>query len=192
MTRVDFATIANWIRPQARVLDLGCGDGLLLKHLRQARQATGYGIEIDDAHLLESVRNGVSVIQIDLETGLAGFDAHSFDYVILSQTIQAVRQTESVLREMMRVGREGIITVPNFGYWKHRLDILRGNMPVSKSLPYQWFDTPNIHLCTLDDFERLCAQLGLRVMDRVVLHDGAVVGTMPNLRGSLALYRVAG
>ena len=156
-TRADFSTIAGWIAPTARVLDLGCGDGSLFAYLRESRGVTGYGIEIDDAGVLASIGNGVNVIQSDLESGLAGFDDKSFDSVILSQTLQAMRHTEEIVLEMLRVGREAIVTFPNFGHWSHRLQVLRGRMPVSKSLPYQWYDTPNIHLCTVADFDAFCA-----------------------------------
>ncbi|HEY5862536.1 MAG TPA: methionine biosynthesis protein MetW, partial [Casimicrobiaceae bacterium] len=152
MSRADYATIASWIAPGARVLDLGCGDGTLMTSLRGARNAGGYGVEIDEAGFLASVQNGVDVIQGDLERGLAGFDDGSFDCVVLSQTLQAMRHIEEIVREMLRVGREAIVTFPNFGHWTHRLQILRGRMPVSESLPYQWYDTPNIHLCTVADF----------------------------------------
>jgi len=139
-----------------RVLDLGCGDGSLLAYLMRERNINGYGVEIADAGVLASVRNGVSVLQSDLESGLAGFDDASFDCVILSQTLQAMRNVEGVLREMLRVGREGIVTFPNFGYWGHRLQVcLGGHMPVSRSLPYQWYNTPNVHLFTLLDFEKV-------------------------------------
>ena len=152
--RPDFAVIAEWIPQRARVLDLGCGDGTLLKYLQQTRGVTGYGIEIDDGNVLECVKNGVHVIQSNLERGLADFDNGSFDFVVLSQTLQAMRNTEHIVREMLRVGRSGIVTFPNFGYWKNRLNVLRGHMPVSENLPFEWFDTPNIHLCTVADFEK--------------------------------------
>jgi len=189
MMRNDYSAIASWITPKARVLDLGCGDGTLLAHLKREQQVRGYGIEIDDASVLNCVANGVNVLQRDLEGGLAEFDDHCFDYVILSQTLQAMRHTEQTIREMLRVGNEAIVTFPNFGYWRHRLDILRGRMPVSDSLPYQWYDTPNIHLCTLKDFEGLCARLGVNVVERVVLTEGRQVALLPNLLGDLAVYR---
>ncbi len=187
--REDLDAIAGWIKPAASVLDLGCGDGLLLKHLRQSRDVRGYGIEIADENVIASVRNGVNVIQSDLESGLSGIDAHSFDYVILSQTLQTVRQTEQILQEMLRVGREAIVTFPNMGFWSHRLQIMLGRMPISKSLPYQWFDTPNVHLCTIRDFEAFCASHGIRVRERIVMHGGRRINAMPNLRGSLAVFR---
>ncbi len=187
--RPDFEAIAGWVKPGASVLDLGCGDGLLLKVLHQQRKARGYGIEIDDANVLACVQTGVNVIQSDLERGLAGFDAGSFDYVILSQTLQAMRRTEEIVLEMLRVGRQGIVTFPNFGYWGNRLQNLAGRMPVSKDLPYQWYDTPNVHLCTVNDFEAFCASHGLRILERIVLHGGRRVSLLPNLLGSLAVFR---
>jgi len=187
--RADYATIGGWVADGARVLDLGCGDGALLAYLAAQRHATGYGIEIDDAGVLASVRNGVNVLQNDLERGLAGFDDAAFDVVILSQTLQAMRRIEAIVGEMLRVGREAIVTFPNFGHWSHRLQILRGRMPVSTSLPYQWYDTPNIHLCTVADFDAFLAGRGLRVLDRVVLAKGRAVTLAPNLTGELAIYR---
>ena len=186
--RPDFAAIAQWVRPGAHVLDLGCGDGTLLKYLQQAREVTGYGVEIDDRNVLACVNNGIDVIQSDLERGLSEFADGSFDYVILSQTLQAMRNTERIVREMLRVGRAGIVTFPNFGYWKNRLQVLRGQMPVSDSLPFEWFDTPNVHLCTVADFEQFCAERGIRIVQRTVLTAGRPVQAWPNLLGELAVY----
>ncbi|HSS46085.1 MAG TPA: methionine biosynthesis protein MetW [Burkholderiales bacterium] len=187
--RADLAAVAAWIRPGSKVLDLGCGDGVLLRYLKQSRSVRGYGVEIDDANILACVRNGVNVIQNDLETGLSGFESNSFDYVILSQTLQAMRHTESIVKEILRVGREGIVTFPNFGYWRARWQVSRGRMPVSKNLPYQWYDTPNVHLCTIDDFEAFCAKHGVRILERVVMTNDSIVTLFPNLLGSLAVYR---
>lgn len=184
--------ITRWVAQGARVLDLGCGDGKLLNRLWEAKQAPGYGVEIDDAHVLECIRNDVNVLQLDLEEGLASFADRSFDYVILSETLQAIHRQEPLLKEMLRVGREAIVSFPNFGFWKARIQIaLAGHMPVSKELPYQWYDTPNVHHCTLVDFEALCAKLGFRVLERVVLRNGGTVSFLPNLLGANALYRVS-
>jgi methionine biosynthesis protein MetW len=188
--RSDFQAIAAWVRPDSTVLDLGCGDGLLLKYLEQTRNARGYGIDIDDANVLACVQNGVNVIQSDLERGLAGFDAGSFDCVILSQTLQAVRHTEEIVLEMLRVGREAIVSFPNFGRWDLRLQVVLGRMPVSAELPYQWYNTPNVHLFTIADFESFCAEHGIGVLERVALHRGLPVRTFANFFGSLAVYRI--
>lgn len=189
-SRPDFAAIATWIPGGASVLDLGCGDGSLLDYLKTERKVRGYGVEIDDQNILCCIARGVNVIQSNLEEGLSGFETGSFDFVILSQTLQATHHTERLLREMLRVGREGIVSFPNFGYWKNRLQILRGHMPVSEALPYQWYDTPNVHLCTLSDFELLCDHLGLRILDQRVISGGREVHLLPNLLGSTAVYRI--
>ena len=189
LTRPDFAAIAAWIPKGARVLDLGCGDGSLLRYLQGSNRVAGYGVEIVDANIVACIKNQVNVIQGDLESGLSGFENNSFDYVILSQTLQATRHTEPLMREMLRVGREGIVSFPNFGYWRNRMDILQGKMPVSKELPYQWYDTPNIHLCTLNDFEALCRSNSMHILDRRVMTDDRVISVLPNLLGSTAVYR---
>jgi methionine biosynthesis protein MetW len=189
MQRYDFELISRWIPEGSRVLDLGCGDGVLLAGLAATKATRGYGVEIDDANVLASVKNGVNVVQTDIESGLANFEDGSFDFVILSHTLQAMRNAESVLNEMLRVGREGIVTFPNFGYWRHRLDILQGHMPVSKSLPYSWYDTPNIHLCTVKDFEDLCEKVGAEILDERVIHEGDTITLLPNLRGSVGVFR---
>lgn len=187
--RPDFAAIAGWISMGSSVLDLGCADGTLLRYLKETRRTTGYGVEIDDASILACVKNGVSVVQSDLERGLSGFEDGSFDYVVLSQTIQAMKNSETIIAEMLRVGREGIVTFPNFGYWKNRLEVLKGRMPVSENLPYEWFDTPNVHLCAIADFERFCSERGIRILERKVLTHGKPVRVLPNLLGALAVYR---
>lgn len=188
--RSDFRVIARWITHGSRVLDLGCGDGSLLQFLREQRGVHGYGVEINPDNIVACVRNGVNVIQDDLETGLAEIEDRSFDFVILSQTLQAMRHTEDIVDEMLRVGNHAIVTFPNFGYWRNRLAVARGNMPVSKNLPYEWYDTPNVHLCTIDDFERFCEKRRVKISERVVLSGGAEVAVLPNLFGELAVYRV--
>jgi len=189
MQRFDFQLIASWIPPGSRVLDLGCGDGVLLAGLAATQGVQGYGVEIDDTGVLASVKNGVNVIQRDLEAGLSIFEDGAFDFVILSQTLQDMRNVEGVLREMLRVGREGIVTFPNFGYWRHRLDVLQGYMPVSRTLPHSWYDTPNIHLCTVKDFRDLCRKIDANILDERVIHAGRQVTMLPNLRGSLGVFR---
>ena len=188
--RADLEAIVKWVPAGARVLDLGCGDGALLRHLWQERQAPGYGVEIEDESVLACVANDVNVIQADLESGLSLFADGSFDSVVLSQTLQAMRHADDIVAEMLRVGREAIVTFPNFGHWSHRWQIAKGRMPVSTSLPYQWYDTPNIHLCTVADFDAFLAERRRPVMNRVVLAGGRPVSVLPNLMGELAIYRL--
>ena len=187
--RPDLELIAGWIAPGSSVLDLGCGDGSLLAHLRDAKGCRGYGVEIADDNVLAATRRGVNVIQADLESGLRMFGDDQFDTVVLSQTLQAMRHTEDILREMARVGRQGIVSFPNFGHWRHVLSLAAGRMPVTPQIPYQWYDTPNVHLCTLKDFEILAAKLGLRVTERALLANGRPVRFAPSLRATLAVYR---
>ncbi len=189
--RPEFAAIARWVAPGARVLDLGCGNGALLKYLWEARQAPGYGVEIDDAEVLACVKNDINVLQLDLESGLSLFQDGSFDTVMLSETLQTIHRIEQLMREMLRVGREAIVAFPNFGHWAARLQVLMGRMPVSEALPYEWYNTPNVHLCTMADFEDLCRKLGIRIRERVALHRSRPVSLLPNLLGSLAVYRCA-
>ena len=189
ISRPDFAAIATLVKAGAKVLDLGCGDGSLLRYLRDTRDIHGYGVEISDENVQACFNNGINVIQNDLESGLSSFGSGSFDYVILSQTLQAMRHTENLIKEMMRVSKEGIVSFPNFGYWKNRLQILSGYMPVSEVLPYQWFDTPNIHLCTLGDFERFCRQHGANILERRIMNGDHQISFAPNLFGMLAFYR---
>jgi methionine biosynthesis protein MetW len=187
--RADLQLIAGWIAPGSQVLDLGCGDGALLAHLRDTRQCRGYGVEIADGHVLECVKRGVNVVQANLDAGLRLFPDDAFQMVVLSQTLQAMHRVEDVLREMARVAREGIVSFPNFGHWKHALSLLAGRMPVTKTIPYQWYDTPNIHLCTPKDFEILAAKLGLTITNRALLADDEPVDLLPALRATLAVYR---
>lgn len=191
ITRADFDIITQWVPSGARVLDLGCGDGALLKHLAESKAVKGYGIENDDAALLGAIDNGVNVIQANLEDGLRDIASQSFDVVVLSQTLQAIRHTEAVVAEMLRVGTQAIVTFPNFGYWKHRVQIaLGGRMPVSDDLPYEWYNTPNVHLFTVRDFEAFCHARNYRVMNRRVLAGDRETAWLPNLTGNLAIYQI--
>ncbi|MCA0241934.1 MAG: methionine biosynthesis protein MetW [Proteobacteria bacterium] len=187
--RKDLEAIADLVPPGSRVLDLGCGDGEVLAHLQQHRGCSGYGIEIADADVHACVQRGVSVIQLNLEEGLALFDDASFDVVLQLDTLQHLRNTEHMLRETARVGRIGIVSFPNFAHWPNRLRVLSGRMPVTKALPYEWYDTPNIRVGTLADFEVLARKNGLKVTDSFGLQDGRVVRRWPNLRASVAVFR---
>lgn len=193
--RNDLALISEWVQPNTRVLDLGCGDGTLLVHLREKRSVTGYGLEIDRHHIVQCLASKVNVIQRDLDVGLYDFRSNQFDYVIMTQTLQAVRYPDRLLSEMLRIGREGIVTFPNFGHWKPRVNLaLAGRMPLSRALPHQWYDTPNIHLCTLTDFERLCRDKDIQVLQRAVVdidhQESLIMRLFPNLLGELAIYRL--
>jgi methionine biosynthesis protein MetW len=185
----DLHAIARLVPEGSRVLDLGCGNGELLAYLKQQRGCTGYGIEIDDANLLACVQRGVDVIQLNLEEGLKLFDDHSFDVVLQLQTLQHLRNTEHMLRETARVGRIGIVSFPNFAHWPNRLSVARGRMPVTKTLPYQWYDTPNIRVGTHADFELLARKNGLRILDSFGLQNGEVIRWAPNWRASVAVFK---
>jgi methionine biosynthesis protein MetW len=189
--RFDFAVIANWIPPGERVLDLGCGDGRLLRYLNETRDVSGYGVEIDRESVLGCIRNGVDVIQMDIECGLSGFEDGSFEHVIISQALQTMHTTERILGEMLRVAAEAVVSFPNFAYRTNRAAIADGHMPVSEDLPYDWFDTPNVRFFTIVDFENLCGRLGIEIRERLAFDEaGCAVSEDPNLNGSLAFYRL--
>ena len=188
--RYDYEVITQWIEPGEKVLDLGCGDGELLRHLMTVRQVQGYGVENDPDKLLGSVRNGVNVIQMDLEKGLVGLEDGFFDHVIMSLSLQAMHNTQGIRHEMLRVGREAVVSFPNFGYWRHRQSILNGRMPVSESLPHQWFNTPNVRFFTIADFDALCELNGIAVRERLAFDEGKLVLDEPNFLASVAVYRL--
>ena len=192
--RTDQALIAEWIKTGSRALDLGCGDGTLMAHLQRHQEVKGYGLEIDEENIVQCIHKGVDVIQTDLDKGLSEFKKDTFDYVIMTQTLQAIRYPDKLLKEMTRVGREAIVTFPNMGHWKNRLQLaLAGHMPKSKTLPYEWYNTPNIHLCTLTDFENLCDANNIEILDRATVdheHQSSLgMKLLPNLLGEIAIYR---
>ncbi len=187
--RPDLARIADWIGSGSNVLDLGCGDGALLAHLKSAKNCSGYGVEIDAAEVLACVRRGVDVVQRNIEDGLGMFSGGRFDVCVLSMAIQATHQTEQVLREMSRIARVGIVSFPNFGHWYHLWSIMRGRMPITRQMPYQWYNTPNLHLTTIRDFELLLSLLNLDIEERVFLDEGREVRSLVSKRATQAIYR---
>jgi methionine biosynthesis protein MetW len=193
--RPDLKIISQWIRPNSRVLDLGCGDGTLLRHLRQHSNVSGYGIEICNDNILTCLSNGIDVIHNNIETSLADFADGSFDYVVMTQTLQSMRQPIDVIREILRIGNEGIVTFPNFGHWKTRASLFfKGRMPKNDLLPYEWYNTPNIHLCTLQDFEHNCRENAFKIQQRAVVdtshRNSALISAWPNLFAEIAIYRL--
>lgn len=193
--RPDLEIIQNWIEPSSRVLDLGCGDGTLLDFLATEKNVKGIGIEIDPIKMEACIRRGVNVIEQDIDTGLVNFQSGSFDTVLLAQTLQASSRPDKLIDEMLRVGKHGIVTFPNFGNWKSRFALTnRGKMPVSKYIPHQWYNTPNIHLCTVKDFDALCVEKDIRVLARTVVdsqHQGSwAMKAWPNFLGEIAIYHL--
>ena len=193
--RSDLAVIMGLIAPESRVLDLGCGDGELLAKLRVQKQVTGYGIETDPEAITKCIERGINVIEHDIDLGLARFPDDSFDLVVMTDTLQALLNPASVLDEMLRIGRECLVTFPNFGHWRCRWALLtRGRMPVARHLPHSWHSTPNIHLCTVQDFDQLCEKSGIPVLEKFVVNHvhrrGVLSGLLPNLFGGFAFYRL--
>jgi methionine biosynthesis protein MetW len=188
--RFDFDVIARWIVPGERVLDLGCGDGSLLKFLKAEKGVRGYGVDNDPDNVLAAIKNGINVLQFDLEKGLAGVDNDAFDHVIMSLSLQTVRHTVPLVQEMLRVGHEAVVSFPNFGHRSHREAIAEGRMPVSEALPYQWFNSPNVRFFTIADFESLCADKGIVVREGLFFDEGRAVTEDPNLNADVALYRL--
>lgn len=195
--RPELQKIFGWVKPGSRVLDLGCGDGALLGSLQQNRGVKGYGVEIDPANVLSCLQKNINILQLDLDAGLTEFADNSFDYVIMTQALQALQYPHKTLREMVRVGRQSIITFPNFGLWKHRVYLsTKGRMPVSKALPAQWYDTQNIHLCTIKDFEVFCKEHSMLISKKDIVdyehRSDTLMRLWPNLFGEVALYQING
>jgi methionine biosynthesis protein MetW len=193
--RIDFAIISGWVKKDSRILDLACGDGMLLADLAQQKNVSGYGLEINPQNIQRCIESGVNVLEQNIDQGLSNFDDLSFDTVVMTQALQALQFPHLALDEMLRVGRECIVTFPNFGHWRCRLHLsTKGRMPVSKFMPYTWYDTPNIHFCTFKDFEDLCRQKKLKIIDRMVTDNANRGGWrtrfMPNLMGEVAIYHL--
>lgn len=193
--RADLQIIQQWIRPDSHILDLGCGDGELLSYLRDHKGVHGYGLEIDPDKISACVRKGINVIEQDLDQELDNFEDKSFDTVIMTQSLQAMHYPDRVLEDMLRIGKEGILTFPNFAHWRCRLYLgTLGRMPVSEFMPYTWYNTPNIHFCTFKDFEDLCRERSIQILDRLVVdqtHQASRLSALwPNLLGEIAIYRV--
>jgi methionine biosynthesis protein MetW len=193
--RADLSVIQKWVKPSSLVLDLGCGDGKLLKYLKENKNVRGYGLEINPENLTACIRNGVNVIEQNLDNGLSNFEDQCIDTVIMTQALQAVKRPDLLLDEMLRIGDEAIVTFPNFGYWRTRFYLLlKGRMPMSETLPYNWYDTPNIHMCTFRDFEILCHEKGIKILNRTVMNDKHQqhwsIGLWPGLLGEFAVYHI--
>jgi methionine biosynthesis protein MetW len=194
--RLDLTVIEQWIKPQSRVLDLGCGDGTLLLHVKNKQGVNGLGLEIDAEKITKGIASGINIIEQNMDLGLANFPDHSFDTVVLAHALQAVHNPHLVLDEMLRIGQEGIVTFPNFGHWACRLHLgTRGRMPVSKFMPHAWYDTPNIHFCTVKDFEALCNEKSIRILDRAMVSEGKnnswLANSWANLFATTAIYRIS-
>ena len=195
MFRKDLLLISSWIKPSTKVLDLGCGDGELLKILREKYGVHGYGIEIDIENIKKSIKNGVNVLQIDLDSGLDDFESKSFDYVVLAQSLQVLKEPKKLINQMLRIGNEIIVSFPNMGHWSSRLDLMvRGTMPVTENLPYSWHETPNIHLCTIRDFTLFCKENNYKILEKSITtvdqKNNFFTDNFPNFFGELATFRI--
>lgn len=193
--RDDHALIQRGVKPGSQVLDLGCGEGTLLRYLQQHKNVRGYGLEINPDNITACVRNGVNVIEQDLDKGLSNFEDGSIDTVIMTQALQAVERPDELLEEMLRIGKEAIVTFPNFGYWRTRFYLMfKGRMPMSETLPYNWYDTPNIHMCTFRDFEILCREKNIRILNKTVVDDQHkqhwTIRLWPSMLGEIAVYHI--
>lgn len=192
--RPDLALISEWIQPNSRLLDLGCGDGTFLQHMQQHHQCSGYGVEIEPSLIPSCIARDVNVLQLDIDSGLNHFDAGSFDVVTMTLSLQQLQHPDQVIENILHIGREGIVTFPNFGHWRTRIALAQGKMPRTRALPSAWYNTKNIHLCTLKDFEQFCQQHHIRILDRAVIN-GLSSGkptyptVLPNLLGEVAVYR---
>ena len=194
--RTDLKIIQDWIRPDCRILDLACGDGALLTALKNNNNVSGYGMEISLPDINTCLAKGLNVVHRDIELGLEIFGDQSFDYVLTTHSIQTLKNPAQLLEEMVRVGRKGIVSFPNMGFWRARAHIaLRGQMPITNSLPYQWHNTPNYHLCTLRDFENLCKTLQIKILRRAAVSTTSnrklPSSLLPNLFSETALYEIA-
>ncbi len=194
--QADVSIIKDWIEPQSRVLDLGCGDGSLLSLLKQEKNIFDCGLDLDSENITKCLLAGINVIEQDLDKGLANFSDNSFDTVLLTQTLQAVQKPDVLVDEMLRIGHKCIITFPNFAYWRYRFYLIyKGRMPVSTYIPFEWYDTPNIHFCTIKDFDALCNEKNIKVLNRTVVNDkyqnSSLMNISPNFFGINAIYHIS-